>query len=207
MKPALVPAALTVLAVLWGIGVRFDQLGSPAFETDEAIQYQAARGILEKGQPILPSGVRYERGEAYSRLAAGLLSRLDPAELAMRIPAATFGSLALILLTVIAWVLGGPWVAFWTAVLMAIYPEAVRLSRFGRFYTLQLLPGLLALYTGWRAFALDGDGTRRPDATGVRWLWAGGTIILLAAAARIQVVTLSVAAMWGLLMAGRGLMD
>ncbi|MGH7657484.1 MAG: hypothetical protein ACREL6_04555, partial [Gemmatimonadales bacterium] len=75
------------------------------------------------------------------------------------------------------------------------------------FYTLQLLPGLLALYTGWRAFAPDGDGTRRPDATGVQWLWTGATIILLAAAARVQIVTLSVAAMWGLLMAGRGIMD
>lgn len=196
---------LALLALVSGIWLRFASLADRPFATDEAIQYYATRGLVETGRPVLPSGVLYQRGIGYSRLAAPLLARSTTPETAMRIPAAVLGSLALAGFTAIGWALGGPWTAFWCALLMGLYPEALRLSRFGRFYTLQLAFGIIALYAGWRSFA---PPRRAEDAAWSRqWAWIVLTVVAFMAASAVQLTTLSVTLAWVALMAGQGVID
>lgn len=203
-RPWLAPL-LVLLVLAAGSWLRFANLANRPFATDEAIQYYATRGLVESGEPLLPSGVRYARGISYSRLAAPLLARGGRPEFAMRMPAAVLGTAALAGFMLIGWALGGPWSAFWCGVLLGLYPEAVRLSRFGRFYTLQLVLGLIALYAGWRAFSRARPGDRTAWAR--QWMWIGLALAAFAAATAVQVTTLSVLFAWLALMAGQGVLD
>ncbi|MEJ7809813.1 MAG: hypothetical protein WKG32_05275 [Gemmatimonadaceae bacterium] len=195
------PVAIAALAFILAAGsaIRLVHLERGEFLDDELNHYYAGRSVAEGHGPRLPSGALYERGADFTRMAAVVLGHTSPAERAVRLPSAVLGSLGLVIFAGVLWGFGGPWVAVWGTLFLAIYPEAIRLSRFGRFYTLQLAFGLGALYTGWRA--LRNAGAREtPSRNDVRsgWLWALGTIALLLYAARVQVVSLSVASGWGL---------
>ncbi len=205
MSRTWLPHLLVVLALAAGAWLRLAHLDARPFATDEAIQYYAARGLLETGRPVLPSGVPYERGIDYTRLAAPLLARGDSPETAMRLPAAILGTLALVAFTVIGWALGGPWVALWCTVLLGLYPEAVLLSRFGRFYALQLALGLIAFYAGWKAFTPAQPGNRR--ALMRQWAWIALALAAFLAATRVQVTTLTVVLAWMVLLGGQALVD
>jgi hypothetical protein len=192
------PGAVLVLVLLLGGYVRLANLDGTAFTSDELNHYYASQG-LERGEgPVLPSGEEFLRGTDFTHLVGFSLRFGDSPERAVRLPSAIIGVGNLIAFAVIAWLIGGPWVAVWSTLVFAIYPEAVIQSRHGRFYTYQALLGLLAFYAGW--MALRGAGRREtPDGKAVRisWLWALGAIVALALATRVQIVTLVIAAGWG----------
>jgi hypothetical protein len=72
-KPAALLAAAVVLAGSW-------QLARPGYSVDEEFTVFAVRGIEAHGLPLLPSGLLYDRGIAYS-YAASLAKALSGAEL------------------------------------------------------------------------------------------------------------------------------
>lgn len=198
MRDSWLPLALLALIIGIGSFVRLAHLERGDFRDDELFQYYTAES-LERGEgPYLPSGREYLRGIDVTHMVRVSIRYLGPTATAIRLPSALLGTLGLLLFAVVLWSMAGPWPAVWGTFLLAVYPEAVGQSRQLRFYTYQMLFGLGALYTGWRALRHAGEGAD-PDRTAVRrqWLWAAATLGLLVMAARVQVVSLSILAGWG----------
>jgi hypothetical protein len=202
-RPALLLLALVLLV---GSYLRLSHLDWTTFSNDELDHYYAGVSLAEGRGPALPSGARYSRGIEYSFLVSRLAPHLRSPELATRLPAALAGTLGLILFAWIAWRMAGPGAALGATLLLAFYPEAVRLSRFGRFYTLQALAALVAMYASWRL--VRGPGLDRGlHGSSRAWGWALLAIGAFAIAALIQVVTLAVATGVAVLIAGIGVLD
>ena len=202
MKRNWVGWVVLALVLLAGSYIRVVNLGDSDFGDDELFQFYVAES-LERGEgPRLPSGREYLRGIDVSRLVQLSVRHLGPTHVAVRLPSTIFGILGLFLFAGILWTLGGPWVAVWGSLLLAIDPETLIQSRELRFYTYQMIFGLIALYFGWRTLRQAGARETPEHTTVVRqWVWAGITILSLLLAARIQVVSLSVAAGWGVCVA------
>lgn len=202
------PVTLLALTIAGGAYLRFVDLGAVGFGPDELNHYFVAQS-LERGEgPLLPSGVAYTRGIDVSRLVGLSVKLFGPSEFAVRLPTTVFGVLNLVVFAAVLWALGGPWVAVWGTVLLAIYPLAVYQSRILRFYTYQLNFGLIALLAGW--YTVRGFGSKTlPEPREVRrqWLWAGVTVLALLFASRVQVVTLSVAVAWAAFVAFAAVCD
>jgi hypothetical protein len=186
--------ALFALAAVLALGcaVRFIALDVAPLHNNELNHYYVARALQSGGQPVLPSGEWYARGLEYSRIVAFALPRFQPAELAVRLPAAVFGSLCIVVFAFMAWRMARPYAALYATLLFAVFPPFVELSRFGRFYTLQMLFGLVAMFAGWQALrdVPDGEWSRRTLLS--QWGWIGLAGAALGMAAHIQIVTLSV---------------
>jgi hypothetical protein len=188
------PLLLIGLVILIGGWGRLERLGERELWTDELNQYFAARSIAEGAGPRLPSGEAYTRGLAISRAIAVAQRYVVDSELAVRLPSALFGVVNLVLMAIVAWVLAGPWAAFWATALLAFFPEAVDQSRTGRFYTYQLNFGLIALLGGWfatRPPRAEDANSLRPIATG--WTWMAVTLAALLLGYRAQPTMLTVA--------------
>ena len=200
---------LALLAVVMAVGtyLRVADLGRPPFGPDELNHYYIAQSLGEGDGPRLPSGEPYTRGIDISRLVQASVSTFGVSEAAVRLPSALFGVMTLALFAAIIWRLAGPWPSLLATILLAIYPEAVLQSRFTRFYTYQLLFGLVALYTGWMALR-DGPSRESPHSAERRrqWGYAAVTVVALMLAARVQVVSFSVAVGWGVCAALAGAM-
>ena len=193
------PLAVLALVVAAGAYVRLAHLGDADFGPGELYQVFAAQVLDAGGQPALPSGVPYDRGIDVTHLVDWSMDQFGSTPWAARLPAALFGVLNLILFAAVLWALGGPWVAVWGTLFLAIYPEAVSESRFLRFYTYQLVFGLVAFYAGWRALCLAGGREIRTRSGLLKqWLWTFATLLAFFLAARIQITTLSIMAGWGL---------
>jgi hypothetical protein len=190
-------ALLITLLLIFGSYVRLGDLGQGDFRVDELYQVLAAQSIARGEGPRLPSGEPYVRGLDVTHLVRYSFDAFGASEFSARLPSAGFGVIALFLFAAVLWAVGGPWIAVVGTALLAVYPEAVDQSRALRFYTYQLTLGILAFYTGWRA--LRAAGGRDPadrDRLLRQWGWAVATLAILAVAARVQVVSLSVLAGW-----------
>lgn len=187
--------ALFALAAVLALGcaVRFIGLDAAALHNNELNHYYVTRSLQNGGQPLLPSGEWYGRGLEYSRMVALAVPWLRPAELAVRLPAAVFGCMAVFIFAFLSWRLARPHAALYATLLFAVYPPLVELSRFGRFYTLQIVLGLIAMFAGWQAIRNGPQAERTPFGLLQDWGWILLAGIALAVAARIQIVTLSVA--------------
>jgi hypothetical protein len=208
LKPGRIAFLVLALVLAWGCYLRFANLGLNTLASDEMNHYFVGQSLNQAGEPLLPSGVSYTRGLEYSTLVAAALPRFSQVEVAVRFPSALIGSLCLVVFAVIGWRVAGPWPAVFGSLLLSMYPEALRLSRFGRFYTLQLLGGLVAFYAGWRLLRdpLTPEGFNRRRLLR-DWGWALLTLLSLRYAASVQLTTLSVAAGLGLVVVVIGARD
>lgn len=187
-----------VVAIAWGGWLRLAYLGNDPVLQDELTQYFAAESLNATGEPLLPSGERYERGLDVTRMVALSVDQFGPRLDAIRLPSALFGVLDLVLFAGLLWAVGGGWVAFWGTMMLAIDPEMVAQSRDLRFYTYQIFWGLIALFAGWFALRRAGDpAPRGRDLLARQWAWVLLTLFALLMAARAQATTFSVVAGWG----------
>src|SRR5438309_10250646 len=88
--------AILLLAMGWGLFVRFDGLGSRPMEDDEYFSIRAVQYILEKGVPEYPTGGYYIRGLPLQYIQAASVLLFGDNEFAHRLPAALFGVLTLV---------------------------------------------------------------------------------------------------------------
>lgn len=186
--------ALFALAAILALGcaIRFVGLTAAPLHNNELNHYYVARSLRSGSPPLLPSGQWYGRGLEFSRIVSLGLGTLRPAELAVRLPAAIFGCLALLMFAIIAWRMARPYAAVYATVLFAIFPPFVEVSRFGRFYTLQLLLGLVAMFAAWQALRDRPLNERDKWHLAREWGWMLLAGVSLAIAAKLQIVTLSV---------------
>ncbi len=124
---------------------------------DEFVTLLAVKMILEKGVPVLPSGLFYEHGLLFSYAGAAASVLLGFSREVVRATSLVF-SLLVILLT---WHVGRRWFSqaagLMTATLLAVAPSAVLWGGRARMYALLQLWVLLTLY-----FACAGAIMNRP---------------------------------------------
>ena len=154
---SLILAAVVVAALV----VVLPDLRRPGFSPDEEFTYFAVRGIRAHGLPLLPSGLLYDRGVAYSYAAAlvsGWHVTLLPARLVSL--AAAAGALAVLFIEIrrmanpaaaaLAATLAGASLPFWVSATTARFYAPFLLCH------LALLAVLARLSVSWRALAAIG---------------------------------------------------
>jgi len=195
-------AALVAAGTLIALGY-LAALGRDTLSPDELDHLFAARSMSSGRGPQLPSGQLYSRGVEYSALVRTAVRLVQPVELAVRLPSALLGIVAVMLFAGLAWRWVGPWAAVWATLFFGAAPLIVEMSRFGRFYTMQLALGLVAMGAGWRVVAAPGLATPWWH----RWIWCLVAALALTWAAAIQLTTVAVAAAFGLCLAVQGAAD
>lgn len=129
--------ALAVLALM-GLGgiLRLWLLGHMSFWVDEAISTLAARGYLATGQPLLPSGLAYNRAIPHVIIIAKFLSWFGDSERAARLPSILFGGLSIGLVYFIGRALRRPIEGLIASGIMAFNMWFIVLSREARMYAM-----------------------------------------------------------------------
>ncbi len=128
---------------------------------DEFVTLLAVKMILEKGVPVLPSGLFYEHGLLFSYAGAAASALLDYNREAVRATSLVFSLLTVVL----TWHVGRRWYSEATgllaATLLAVAPTAVLWGGRARMYALLQLLVLLTLYFVYTGALDDRPGWRR----------------------------------------------
>jgi 4-amino-4-deoxy-L-arabinose transferase-like glycosyltransferase len=126
--------AILLLAVGWGLFVRFDGLGSRPLAEDEYMSVTTVQYILEKGVPQFPTGDYYTRGLPLQYLQAASVRLFGDNEFAHRLPAALAGALTLLLVLLYARIFL-PWpLAAACVAMLAVSGWQIEFGRFSRMY-------------------------------------------------------------------------
>jgi hypothetical protein len=125
---------IVLLAMGWGLFVRFDGLGSSPLVEDEYLSVTSVQYIVQKGVPEFPTGGYYLRGLPLQYIEAGSVLLFGDNEFAHRLPAALFGVLTLALLLLYARIFL-PWpLAAACVAMLAVSSWEIEFGRFGRMY-------------------------------------------------------------------------
>jgi hypothetical protein len=125
---------ILLLAMLWGLFVRFDGLGSRPLAVDEYFTVTSVQSVVEKGIPEFPTGGYYMRGLPLQYLQAASVLLFGDNEFAHRLPAALFGVVTLVIVFFYARIFL-PWpLAAACVAMLAISSWQVEFSRFSRMY-------------------------------------------------------------------------
>jgi 4-amino-4-deoxy-L-arabinose transferase-like glycosyltransferase len=124
---------------------------------DEYITLRAARQILDRGLPLLPTGNFYSHGLILSYVEAGVMALTGFNPLAARLPVLLVSLLAVVL----TWWVGRQWfsppVGLLAAALLALAPDAIIWGGRARMYAPLQLFVLLALFFFWRSLTRGGN--------------------------------------------------
>lgn len=123
------------------------------FWVDEMFHVFAAQGILATGQPILPSGLPYDRSLITTLLVAGSFQIFGISEFAARLPFIFIGAAVIVASYLLAKEIFGQRVALITALLLAISPWQIYWSTNARMYILLQLIYVVFLYFTYRAWS------------------------------------------------------
>jgi 4-amino-4-deoxy-L-arabinose transferase-like glycosyltransferase len=156
LLPALSLGLILVLAL--ALRLRDLHLAYGSLSGDEARLTLVARGILEHGWPLLPSGHVYTRGLVQAYLTAPSLAIFGPGDLAPRLPSVLSGVLLVAVMYGYGTSLAGRVGGLLAAALAATYEPFVFWSRQAWFYAAFVLLWVLALYYFDRATT---TGSRR----------------------------------------------
>jgi len=183
---------ILIVIVLFAGYLRVYNLGVPSFWVDELDFVEAAKAQSTVGEPLLPSGYRYERTPLLTRALVFSYKLLGVSELSTRLPSAIFGILTIILLFHI----GRSWfdsqVGLIAALFAACMPFEIGWSRTARMYALFQLTFLAGMYLFYRGFEKSANESREENGTasGIkaflrhwlldwRYLLAGGIVLAL----------------------------
>ncbi|MCK5614507.1 glycosyltransferase family 39 protein [Candidatus Pacearchaeota archaeon] len=138
--------SIIIFLIIVGFFLRIEDLGIQSFWMDEAISSIAAMSFLEKGSPILKSGLLYDRGILNTFLIASSFKIFGVNEFAARIPSVLFGTLTILLVYIIGSKLGDQRVGIIAAVLVAFSVWEIAWSRQARMYQQLQFFYILSLY-------------------------------------------------------------
>ena len=141
---------------------RVANLGGQDFGIDEILHVYAAKGLIEKGTPVLPSGEEYSRALVYTKLVALVGEFWDINEWTARYPSVFWGLLTVLLTFLIGrfWYSAG--VGLVAAFLVAVIPAEIVFSRTVRMYTMFqfcYLAIIFLFFYGYESF----EGAERKD--------------------------------------------
>lgn len=139
------PWLLLALLTIVGFGLRLSYLLDSRPFYDEFTTMLAVRAILERGLPILPSGLFYEHGLLYSYLAALAVYLWRFSLTVARLPSLVVGTLTIPLLYRLGRRMFSPWTGLLAAGILATAPEGIVWSGRARMYALTQALVLLAV--------------------------------------------------------------
>lgn len=145
--PAVTTASVVVGATAVALWLRIGGLAGwdGTFSVDEARLALAARGLLEHGAPILPSGWTYTRGLLSTALVALSFAFLGESDFAARLPSVLAGTALVPVMYLLGRALAGRPGGLFAALFVATYPPLVVWSRQAWLYAPYALSYALAL--------------------------------------------------------------
>ncbi len=200
------PVVALLLLVAWGAYVRLADLGHGSLALEELNHLYVGTALAEGKGPVLPSGTWYGRGLEYSRMVEFASRYIDDPELAVRLPSALLGTASVALVAAGTYALAGPVPAVAATLLFAAYPQAIIQARLGRFYMLQLLPGLIALFLGWVAVRKPAGRASRSELAMALAAGVAATVAILLSM-RYQVTGITTLFAWWLFLLVAGVRD
>ena len=157
---------------LLGFALRVVNLGGPDFGIDEILHVYAAKGLIEEGAPVLPSGTLYPRALVYTKLVAFVGEFWEINEWTARSPSVFWGLLTILLTFIIGrfWYSAG--VGLVAAFLVAVIPAEIVFSRTVRMYTMFQFFYLAIIFLFFYGFESFGGSQRNGSASGEKTkLW------------------------------------
>ncbi len=159
MKKLSSPTFIAIIFItLAGFGLRLAYLLRSHPFIDEFTTALAAQMILQKGLPILPSGLFYEHGMLFSYLAAPFIAfaRQENIITLARIPSLLIGTATIPIVYWIGKRWFRPWIGLIAAALLAFSPEGMVWGGRARMYALAQLLVLLTAF-----FAFEGSRNKQ----------------------------------------------
>ncbi|MBV9125571.1 MAG: glycosyltransferase family 39 protein [Planctomycetes bacterium] len=171
--------AITLAGILGaGCWLRFRDLTLEPMQWDEVENYQAMRGLLERGfpshqaHPDVP--VEYTHTSELVMVSMGLVAcGTDSDRLIVRLPGAVWSTLTILLIFFVGRRLFHTSVGLTAASLLALSPVCIAMSNFGRYFGLFQFFTLLTVYLYW--LTLQGNG---PIHRRTLWLTAGSFLVM-----------------------------
>jgi hypothetical protein len=154
-------AALLVLLILLGFGLRMRDILTENLMQDEVHAYDGTMGMFQRGYPSIAAHpnmpVKYWSASELCFVGRGLVALVtDDARWVMRFPQIVFGTLVIGLIWVVGRRMFGRAVAWLSAVTYTISPVCIAMSDIGRYFEQTQFFTLLTVYYFW--LALRGCG-------------------------------------------------
>lgn len=139
---------LAVLAfTLCGLSLRMKGLEELGLGFDELMHIYPAKSLLEIGEPILPSGIIYERALFFTYTVALSFKLCGISELSARLPSVGFGTASIILIYIVGRSLFSSRVGLIAAFILMFVPYEIVWARASRMYSMYQFFYLLAFYS------------------------------------------------------------
>lgn len=151
VRPRLWEWCLVWGAVACVLGLGLSNLGGPSLWHDELVHYYVAKGILETGRPVLPSGEIYPTYIAYNALLAGWMGLGGGGEGGVRALSVAIGCIGIIAFFRVSRRFIGVSSALVGCYGLALSPWFLAWARQARFYVFQQALYLVFLGLMWHA--------------------------------------------------------
>jgi hypothetical protein len=137
---------LFLLILIFGLFLRVYHLDSQSYWIDESYSVNAALNIIEKGKPILDSGVNYSRSKLFHYPLALMIYIFGNNEYSTRILSVISGTIMIIVLFFLVKKVSGVYVALISSFLWAFLSLSIAWSRQSRMYAMFQLFFFLTIY-------------------------------------------------------------
>lgn len=156
-RERLIQACTVVVIFVVGLVARIVNLGRLPLTGDEGVTYVVAQAVLERGIPVLDSGLWFHRAMPYSYLVTLSHWLFSDIEFGVRLPSALAGALTGVTIYFLASQLFATkrMEAALVSLVYAIHPWALEIDRFARMYPLFTLLYTAAIPLFYLGFILD----------------------------------------------------
>jgi 4-amino-4-deoxy-L-arabinose transferase-like glycosyltransferase len=146
-----------IIAVLIVIGAyfRLKNLGQLSFWFDEVFTAFAAKGVLEHGLPLFPSGYLYPRAIAYSYMTAVSFAGFGINEFSGRLLSALFSTAMIPLTYVVGRRFFSQWIGIGAALVVTFSAWQIEFGRYARMYAMFQLLYILTILLVYKGFIQD----------------------------------------------------
>lgn len=178
--PGILSWIVLILIVGAGAWARWSYIQVQAFHVDEFISMLAVRMILEKGMPVLPSGLYYDHGLVFSYIGATVAWLTGGDVLAVRWWSLMVSLLVITCAYVLSWQLfGARWWGLVAAVAMAWFPDAIEWGGRVRMYSQANLMLLAWILLAWWGIMKGGHRWARWSLIAALWLGLNTHFVLI----------------------------
>jgi len=193
--------ALLAIILILGIFVRFHGLSDLGLAFEEPIHIYAAKGIIENGKPLLPSGLQYRRALLFSDTVALSFKLFGETKFAARLPSVIFNLFSIILMYFAGSYFFDRKTGLIAAFLMTIAPFEIVWARTCRMYSMYQFFYLCSVFSFYKGFegkiakepysgfakkSMDASSTSILSGLDIDWKWLLFSGVLFLIAVRLQ---------------------
>jgi len=143
---------LLALIIILGTFVRFHGLSKLGLAFEEPIHIYAAKGVIEKGEPVLPSGLNYKRALLFTDTVALSFKLFGVNKFAARLPSVIFNIFSVILIYFVGSHFFDRKTGLIAALLMGIAPFEIVWARTCRMYSMYQFFYLCSVFSFYKGF-------------------------------------------------------